>query len=312
MRKSCPLYLRANLIDSSVTTLDMSDTVLLSLFSGWPAMRYLANSTLINMVEYNDGEVTYCFGCPDSNDQQSFDPRQSHHSPELRPLTTDRPLDQMTSFDGLQQTEQTRTSVDNSPEQTERTLRELGSALFVLLLRQKRAATGRTSTLAQPPADAPPPPLLLRRSCTGHRNSMSVARPSPTALRTATASPHGPRLPAQPPPAEPATAQLPLPAAAPAQPPPLPAATPNTDELPKTEDNTMSQVDTRVAEGTRHLPHLWDLCSNEVSVRSAKHIFKLWKYGSVLPRAQPNRTCIVAHVKGVTSAWVIVFRSRSS
>nr|GLL31490.1 hypothetical protein AALP_AAs53585U000100 [Ipomoea trifida] len=80
----------------------------------------------------------------------------------------------------------------------------------------KRAATGRTSTLAQPPADAPPPPLLLRRSCTGHRNSVSVARPSPTAPRTATASPHGPRLPAQPPPAEPATAQLPLPAAAPA------------------------------------------------------------------------------------------------
>nr|GLL40869.1 clustered mitochondria protein-like [Ipomoea trifida] len=30
----------------------------------------------------------------------------------------------------------------------------------------------------------------------------------------------------------------------------------------------------KVAEGTRHLPHLWDLCSNEVIVRSAKHIFK--------------------------------------
>nr|GMD71805.1 clustered mitochondria protein [Ipomoea batatas] len=31
----------------------------------------------------------------------------------------------------------------------------------------------------------------------------------------------------------------------------------------------------KVAEGTRHFPHLWDLCSNEVVVRSAKHIFKL-------------------------------------
>nr|GMD59516.1 clustered mitochondria protein [Ipomoea batatas] len=30
----------------------------------------------------------------------------------------------------------------------------------------------------------------------------------------------------------------------------------------------------KVAEGTRHFPHLWDLCSNEVVVRSAKHIFK--------------------------------------
>ncbi|EEF49189.1 clustered mitochondria protein [Ricinus communis] len=30
----------------------------------------------------------------------------------------------------------------------------------------------------------------------------------------------------------------------------------------------------RVAEGTKHLPHLWDLCSNEIVVRSAKHIFK--------------------------------------
>nr|GLL20290.1 probable LRR receptor-like serine/threonine-protein kinase At4g31250 [Ipomoea trifida] len=89
-------------------------------------------------------------------------------------------------------------------------------AMMALIEAGQRAATGRTSTLAQPPADAPPPPLLLRRSCTGHRNSVSVARPSPTAPRTATASPHGPRLPAQPPPAEPATAQLPLPAAAPA------------------------------------------------------------------------------------------------
>ncbi|XP_047980101.1 clustered mitochondria protein-like isoform X1 [Salvia hispanica] len=30
----------------------------------------------------------------------------------------------------------------------------------------------------------------------------------------------------------------------------------------------------RVAEGTRHMPHLWDLCSNEVVVRSAKHVIK--------------------------------------
>lgn len=30
----------------------------------------------------------------------------------------------------------------------------------------------------------------------------------------------------------------------------------------------------KVAEGTRHLPHLWDLCSNEIAVRSAKHILK--------------------------------------
>ncbi|PON86259.1 N-terminal acetyltransferase A, auxiliary subunit [Trema orientale] len=30
----------------------------------------------------------------------------------------------------------------------------------------------------------------------------------------------------------------------------------------------------KVAEGTRHLPHLWDLCSNEIVVRSAKHILK--------------------------------------
>ncbi|VFR02371.1 unnamed protein product [Cuscuta campestris] len=29
----------------------------------------------------------------------------------------------------------------------------------------------------------------------------------------------------------------------------------------------------KVAEGTRHFSHLWDLCSNEVVVRSAKHIF---------------------------------------
>ncbi|KAL3516547.1 hypothetical protein ACH5RR_023449 [Cinchona calisaya] len=30
----------------------------------------------------------------------------------------------------------------------------------------------------------------------------------------------------------------------------------------------------RVAEGTRHMPHLWDLCLNEIVVRSAKHILK--------------------------------------
>ncbi|GMY22327.1 clustered mitochondria protein isoform X4 [Fagus crenata] len=30
----------------------------------------------------------------------------------------------------------------------------------------------------------------------------------------------------------------------------------------------------KVADGTKHLPHLWDLCSNEIVVRSAKHILK--------------------------------------
>ncbi|KAH6812998.1 tetratricopeptide repeat protein [Perilla frutescens var. frutescens] len=30
----------------------------------------------------------------------------------------------------------------------------------------------------------------------------------------------------------------------------------------------------QVAEGTRHMPHLWDLCSNEIIVRSAKHVIK--------------------------------------
>ncbi|KAL3815048.1 hypothetical protein ACJIZ3_016316 [Penstemon smallii] len=30
----------------------------------------------------------------------------------------------------------------------------------------------------------------------------------------------------------------------------------------------------KVAEGTRHMPHLWDLCSNEIVVRSTKHIIK--------------------------------------
>ncbi|KAE9459801.1 hypothetical protein C3L33_08262, partial [Rhododendron williamsianum] len=31
----------------------------------------------------------------------------------------------------------------------------------------------------------------------------------------------------------------------------------------------------KVAEGTKHLPHLWDLCSNEIVVRSAKHVLKI-------------------------------------
>ncbi|KAK4488643.1 hypothetical protein RD792_004412 [Penstemon davidsonii] len=31
----------------------------------------------------------------------------------------------------------------------------------------------------------------------------------------------------------------------------------------------------KVAEGTKHMPHLWDLCSNEIVVRSAKHIVKV-------------------------------------
>lgn len=30
----------------------------------------------------------------------------------------------------------------------------------------------------------------------------------------------------------------------------------------------------KVADGTKHLPHLWDLCSNEIVVRCAKHILK--------------------------------------
>jgi len=30
----------------------------------------------------------------------------------------------------------------------------------------------------------------------------------------------------------------------------------------------------KVADGTKHLPHLWDLCSNEIIVRCAKHILK--------------------------------------
>ncbi|GAB4832619.1 hypothetical protein Ancab_006637 [Ancistrocladus abbreviatus] len=30
----------------------------------------------------------------------------------------------------------------------------------------------------------------------------------------------------------------------------------------------------KVADGAKHLPHLWDLCTNEISVRSAKHLLK--------------------------------------
>ncbi|XP_057521478.1 clustered mitochondria protein isoform X2 [Amaranthus tricolor] len=30
----------------------------------------------------------------------------------------------------------------------------------------------------------------------------------------------------------------------------------------------------KVAEGTRHMPHLWDLCVNEIAVRAAKHLLK--------------------------------------
>ncbi|XP_021739250.1 clustered mitochondria protein-like isoform X2 [Chenopodium quinoa] len=30
----------------------------------------------------------------------------------------------------------------------------------------------------------------------------------------------------------------------------------------------------KVAEGTRHMPHLWDLCTNEMAVRAAKHLLK--------------------------------------
>jgi hypothetical protein len=33
----------------------------------------------------------------------------------------------------------------------------------------------------------------------------------------------------------------------------------------------------QVADGTKHLPHLWDLCSNEIVVRSAKHILKVMR-----------------------------------
>uniref|UniRef100_A0A9I9EDC0 Uncharacterized protein n=1 Tax=Cucumis melo TaxID=3656 RepID=A0A9I9EDC0_CUCME len=36
--------------------------------------------------------------------------------------------------------------------------------------------------------------------------------------------------------------------------------------------NTLKPLN--VAEGTRHLPHLWDLCYNKITVRSAKHILK--------------------------------------
>ncbi|KAL2936565.1 Clustered mitochondria protein [Bienertia sinuspersici] len=30
----------------------------------------------------------------------------------------------------------------------------------------------------------------------------------------------------------------------------------------------------KVAEGTRHMPHLWELCTNEIAVRAAKHLLK--------------------------------------
>ncbi|GMH18997.1 hypothetical protein Nepgr_020838 [Nepenthes gracilis] len=30
----------------------------------------------------------------------------------------------------------------------------------------------------------------------------------------------------------------------------------------------------KIADGTKHLPHLWDICTNEITVRSAKHILK--------------------------------------
>jgi hypothetical protein len=33
----------------------------------------------------------------------------------------------------------------------------------------------------------------------------------------------------------------------------------------------------QVADRTKHLPHLWDLCSNEIVVRSAKHILKVMR-----------------------------------
>lgn len=36
----------------------------------------------------------------------------------------------------------------------------------------------------------------------------------------------------------------------------------------------------QVAEGTKHLPHLWDLCSNEIAVRSSKHILKVQNLSS--------------------------------
>jgi hypothetical protein len=35
------------------------------------------------------------------------------------------------------------------------------------------------------------------------------------------------------------------------------------------------RVFVKVAGGTKHLPHLWDLCNNEIVVRSAKHVIKV-------------------------------------
>lgn len=43
----------------------------------------------------------------------------------------------------------------------------------------------------------------------------------------------------------------------------------------------MSGSLSQVADGTKHLPHLWDLCSNEIVVRSAKHILKV--ISTILP-----------------------------
>lgn len=34
-------------------------------------------------------------------------------------------------------------------------------------------------------------------------------------------------------------------------------------------------ISVKVAGGTKHLPHLWDLCNNEIVVRSAKHVIKV-------------------------------------
>ena len=34
-------------------------------------------------------------------------------------------------------------------------------------------------------------------------------------------------------------------------------------------------VHDQIANGVKHLPHLWDLCLNEITVRSAKHILKV-------------------------------------
>ena len=44
----------------------------------------------------------------------------------------------------------------------------------------------------------------------------------------------------------------------------------------------------QVADRTKHLPHLWDLCSNEIVVRSAKHILKV-----------PTFFCLLQHLLNV-------------